>query len=556
MLESKTWRKLISIQKRRYILNYNYAYKLRFCLKNNKKMANVIEPRVNVVDYGPFQDEITSDEFVYGAAGITYKDIGALSEVMELKKSEANIAEKIRKSLIKSAGAGHASMATTPGLWVFLEGDCSKLVDSLFTGARFSSSLMPSGRRVPIAKDQIVVPRNIHDAGTEVEGIYVKSIENSIDVYERLQERGVEKQEASKIVPYGHRGGGFMFMPLETLIAYSKDFEANLSGIPREGIEIVNQLEDFVKTHGMDVTYEARKNSPRTSSPNPGIFHSRTNLAQEIVNENRNHVLDNPILLNLNHIPSNERDARIINYFENREAIFSAQKLIEFHWKEALSELDEIVQDYNNSISVTTASNSPWRVWGEVKRHRTLPHTVESIYHAVERAVKLAADMPSRTDNGVSYEDWPKVVSVPNAVKEKDNFNLWINTFKESLSDYTQLVRMGIPESDAIGVIPRGIKLGIVKQWDLYNLTTGYMSLRLCTTAEPEMRRTTEQERQLVLDSNLPNTIKGLIMPKCGYTGFCPDRNCGVVKKYVDFYDADVHKALQTARENEILRSL
>ena len=67
-----------------------------------------------------------------------------------------------------------------------------------------------------------------------------------------------------------------------------------------------------------------------------------------------------------------------------------------------------------------------------------------------------------------------------------------------SLDTYNTLIDMNVVESDAICVIPRGIKVGIVKDFDLYNLTTGYMSLRLCNTAEPEMRRTTEMERSLV----------------------------------------------------------
>jgi len=131
-------------------------------------MANIINPKVTVIDYGPkFKllngQEITPDEFVWGASRIAYKDIGTIPELLELKRNEKDISETIKKSLINSAGAGHASMATTPGFWAFLEGNSSKMVDSMFTGARFASSLMPSGRRVPIEVDKIVIPKKIHE---------------------------------------------------------------------------------------------------------------------------------------------------------------------------------------------------------------------------------------------------------------------------------------------------------------------------------------------------------------------------------------------------------
>jgi hypothetical protein len=327
--------------------------------------------------------------------------------------------------------------------------------------------------------------------------------------------------------------------------------------IPQEGIEIVSQLEDFIHANGMEITYEARKAAPREGCPNPNIFHNRNNLAQEIINKNKKDVLYEPIILSENVIPSLERDSRIDNLSKMKERIFESPNRIKDEWRSALNELEEIVQDYSNSIQITTGANSPWRVWGEVKRHRTLPQITESVYHAVERAINLHNDMPLKIDNCTNYKDWEKVVSVPSSVKTPENFQLWVNTFRDSLIAYDTLRKSGVIESDAIAVVPRGLKMGIVKTFDLYNLTTGYMSLRLCTTAEPEMRATTEKERGLVLDSkNIPDSIKSLIEPKCAYTGFCPDRYCGKVNNYVQSYNKEFHKEMQTFRETEIRKLL
>ena len=132
-------------------------------------MYEVINPKIEVVGFGPYRElpngQITPDEFVYGASGITYKGMRALDELMEAKEKDTDVREKMIKGLIKSAGSGHASMATTPGFWFIIQGTSSKLVDSIFTGARFSSSLMPSGRRVPISKENIVIPKGIAEKG-------------------------------------------------------------------------------------------------------------------------------------------------------------------------------------------------------------------------------------------------------------------------------------------------------------------------------------------------------------------------------------------------------
>ena len=321
-------------------------------------MAPIIDPKVTVIDYGPRLvleggQEITPDEFVWGAAAITYKDTGTVNELLERKANEEDISETIKTSLIKSGGAGHASMATTPGFWLYLEGNSSKMVDSMFTGARFASSLMPSGRRIPVEVGQIVIPKGIAEKGDELVNLYIQASEKNIQAYEQLQEDGVPKQEASKIVQYGHRGGGFMFMPLETLIHYAKDAEDN-SLMPREGKEILAQLEDFIHNNGMEITYEARKAAPRTVCVNPNIFHNRRNIAQELIEENYMGVLRSPAVVCSNHFPSKDRDNRINNWLKRREAIFSDPNSIKDNWQGLLRELEHIVEDHNNSFSITT----------------------------------------------------------------------------------------------------------------------------------------------------------------------------------------------------------
>ncbi len=530
-------------------------------------MVAVINPKVDVVSYGPVlevegEDEkkitITPDEFVYGAANITYKDTGALRELIDKKKNEEDLKDKVKKMLIKVGGSGHASMATTPGFWAFIEGDSSKFVDSIFTTAVFGSSLMPSGRRVPITKEAILVPKAIADKGKELTDLYLKQSEENIDTYEILMDkRKVPKEEAAKIVQYGHKGGGFMFMPLETLIHFSKLAEKDTDAMPDEGKEIISQLEGFVKENGMGTIYEARKQAPRTGCVHPNIFRDvqgiNENYAEEFLRrstENSNNLFYNSQLISSDIDLSSVLARRLEDYFRKREEIFKSPLSVKQEWSNLLSNLEEIVDDFNASTSIKIASNIPWRVWGEVKRHRTLSQDTESIYHAVNRAKEAVFNLDLGRE---SPEYWKKVLSIPNSVeKDSENFKMWTDAFSNSIKVYDKLIDSGVKESEAVAIIPRGIKMINIKNFDLYNLTTGYVSLRLCGTAEAEMRAITEGEAK-ILKSVLPNHLSELIAPKCHYVGFCPELDyqgakCRKVNQEVKNYDEDMHKSLQSAR--------
>ncbi|MBT3577486.1 hypothetical protein HN499_01610 [archaeon] len=532
-------------------------------------MATVIDPKVTVLDHGPVLEledgtKVTPDEIVWGASLITYKDTSVFNELIGLMQEE-DVNERMQSGLISSAGAGHASLSTTPGMWVYFEGDSSKFVDSMFSAVRFGSILVPSGRRVPIAEDQILIPRTIQEAGGEALGIYLENSKANINAYMDLHKsRGVPKQVASKAVQYGHRGGGLFFLPLETIVNLALDAESDPDSIPTEGLEILSQLEQQVHERGMGSTYEARKAAPRTGCPNPTIFHHRVNYAQEIVDENLEGVLDSPALLSSNFLNSPEMERRAQEYLRRRKAIFEeGPRTTRAHWRSLLREFDEFVRDYDPNVDVVTGTNSPWRIWGEVKRHRTVPQTAESVYHAAKRASKVV------NKEGATISDFHQVLSLPNSVTSNpDNQEIWLDRFSRSVEAYQRLVDLGIPEKDAIAIVPRGLKVGIVKRFGLYNLTAGYGSLRLCNTAEPEMRATTEAEMKLVLGhketpdymgtlgeekEGYPLNMDGLVAPKCGYVGFCPDRTpCAKIKSFDPDYTKQRHTSIKADLADEI----
>jgi hypothetical protein len=450
-------------------------------------------------------------------------------------------------------------MTTSTDLWIALQGDCSKLVDAAFTGASFGSSLMPSGRRVGIDREQIVFPNAIAKKPL-VSRIYEQASRNNIETYEILQKVGVDKQEAAKIVQYGHRGGGFMFVPLETVIGFVKEGEnfTSRAFLPDEFISVSQQIADFAKGNGMDIIYEARKASPRACYPNRNIFHNRDNSASERADKNLGGVLDIPIPLKFSAETTPKMLERIRHYLTERDRMTSSIHSTRKDWRGTLWELEKLVEDYNGSVSLKTAANISMRVWGEVKRHRTLSQITEPIYHAVARALKTIDEFNGDYANPLNViKQFDRVLSIPKSVATSpDNLKLWISTFSNALNAYRDLTEMVEPK-DAVMVIPRGIKVVCEKEFDLFNLTLGYMPLRLCSTAEPEMNALTKQESQFILNSDAPREIKNLIGPKCYAVGFClePGKNyekCKKVNVVAPGYDSDKHKFFEAKRVEDI----
>jgi len=181
-----------------------------------------------------------------------------------------------------------------------------------------------------------------------------------------------------------------------------------------------------------------------------------------------------------------------------------------------------------------------------------MPQIGESIYNAVGRAEEFVGD----------EENLAEVFSMPNFVRENEEaYKMWVWAFDRSLGAYSDLLDLGVMERDAIAVVPRGVKLGVFKHKGLYNLTAGYDSLRLCKTAEPEMRKLTEAETRAVkMDNRIGSDVKSLLGPKCYATGFCPEtvfgKSCQKVLAVNQGYDIDFHDRFMDERGSYIAEQL
>jgi hypothetical protein len=130
---------------------------------------------------------------------------------------------------------------------------------------------------------------------------------------------------------------------------------------------------------------------------------------------------------------------------------------------------------------------------------------------------------------------------------------LWICSKQHMFRKF--LLERGIPEREAITIVPRSTRVRTLETFDLSQILEFYMHLRLCHTCEPEMRATTElieQEMKKHLSERVPG-IEKLIGPKC-ILGFCPEpKHCAKMYAFNRDYTQELHSAIRKVSKNRAL---
>jgi len=244
---------------------------------------------------------------------------------------------------------------------------------------------------------------------------------------------------------------------------------------------------------------------------------------------------------------------------------FSSLKKIKRDWPKLLDLRQEILRDYNGSLRFKVLSTIPWRVWGEKKRHRTVPQVIESIYYCVERAAEKFSQfkrpIKKNSINKKLLKEIEEVFSIPPAIKNNPEFlSEYLLTALKSFQGYQNLIKLKIKPREAIFLIPRAVKIDILQEYDLYNLLTGYYPLRLCPTAEEEMRRNTLKEAaqiKKILSKKGCGWLNKFIGPKCQVMGFCPEeKSCQMILTSVKKYNEKFHQEMKAELKKRFQENL
>ena len=490
---------------------------------------------------------LNTQQIVALSALLTFKGKSIRRLLKDVEQKGENLNEKIKLILQKSSLRGHASIATTPSICLAYEG--SKFLDSSLTGIVFSSSLVSSGRRTETSEKDIVYPKKIF-VNRKARKIYRENSEKIIKFFNFLLSQKIKKDEASKILQYGIFGTGIVQLPIESIIGLKREYEQEIDWMPEEIGILLKKIEKETKKLGIDWLFATRQTAPRNVYPYPNIFKNpkKSNIVREL--RKRVKVSGGIKLVSMDILETPGLKKKITDLRRTTEKTFNSLRQIKKDWFKLLSLRQEILRDYNEAIRFKVLSIIPWRIWGEKKRHRTVPQIVESIYYCIDRTAdkftKLKKQIKAKKTNKKTVKEIEEFFSIPPSIKQdQELLSEYLLVALSAFEGYRNLINLKIKPREAIFLIPRAVKIDILQHYDLYNLLTGYYPVRLCSTAEEEMRRNTIKETVQIKNSLKKRGcgwLNKVIGPKCQIMGFCPEeKTCGTISGFVKKYNEKFH---------------
>jgi thymidylate synthase ThyX len=185
---------------------------------------------------------------------------------------------------------------------------------------------------------------------------------------------------------------------------------------------------------------------------------------------------------------------------------------------------------------------------------------VESIYYCVARTVKVfkkyKKQIKNKQLNKKMLDKIDSVFSIPPTIRNDREFiSKYLERAQDSLETYLKLLKLRVKPPDAIFIVPRGLKLDVLQDYNFYNLIAGYYPLRICPTAEEELRRLTAKEivaiKKLLKQKGLSWLAEHLV-PKCHVTGFClEEKPCAMIKSLVPDYNEKFHQEMMRDLEKK-----
>ncbi len=502
------------------------------------------------------KDFLGPDYIVSFLQKAVYKSVPLIKGLEEEILKEENIRETAFNKFSSSMLRGH-SLDGTAGIALKLHG--SKLLDSALTGIPFSRSFVTSGRRAKIHKENIIIPDSI-DKKYDLRKEYVETSETAIEIYDKIIDKIGSKQLASKVVPYNNPCDLYIRLPLSSIMTLALELEqqkqTNQIWMPREVEELISRLEnDILPDIDMKIMYDTRKAALRDTYLHWYVFKGKDdNFATEMAKLLGNPLEPTIIPTSINIQPTKGLRKKL-KYLEEKisftHTILNPKELSKAS-RENLLLLRDIVDSYNDSISLKTVSSLSWRVWSEQKRHSTLRQCVESIYRASDRAYEIIES--SRNKKDLFKRSEKAFVIPPEIKKDKELLRdyVWISSKQHLLRK--ELLDASIEERDAIYIVPRNTRLRTVETYDLINLIDLELPLRTCTTCEPERRATAEKKAEIIKDtlSGIIPELNYLIGPKC-ILGYCTEpKFCGKILEYNPDYSVSLHNHI---RENLIKKA-
>ena len=319
----------------------------------------------------------------------------------------------------------------------------------------------------------------------------------------------------------------FKILPLATKTRFAGNMDLRTAKGYTRWKEL-NYLPDSVRQFSNELDIQIKKEYPIMF--NSDIIADNNNESSKIHLEmidkiNSNDILYESLLWYADHtylIPDNKRFEQIYDKFKLKERFTGSgpDSMFLGYFNPLGFNFDEMIELFENkdeeSKAVTELTSfavvSKVDISGGIDtwRHTRVNRMIEPIYHAIDRGA--TATMP------VLYQR-----------KEKSGSDLpgeYLELSNSAIDLFKQLVNDGVPEKEAIDVLPHNIELLQIEMMDLFSFLN-IMALRTCIHSRPEVQQWSKSILREVSKTpdfeGLNNIVKDGILARGLQLGYCAE---------------------------------
>lgn len=421
-----------------------------------------------------------------------------LQNFLEKGKDLEKFASKMHN---ESTRRGHASLSTSVFVQFEVRG-CSRIGSMLLVASRFGSYLQESQRRKRVDPSYLLCPEELDVKG--LSDTYKQSAKACFEVYSQLCDEGVPIEDARYVLPLGVKTSLFVSTTFESMIPLIKlGLEAKSSKfIPNEVAVLANKISNMLE------------------KVSPALFRARMKFNGSPVA----YPLSNPF-----------KDEDIVTKIATENGLPSKPKLLDFRiigGENILSYISgrtttESLAQLSHLVYASMLEPMSLAAYHQAIRHRTVSTVVESIYTAIQRALK----------------DCEKWMVVPPTINRNPGLRKqFLDAISTALRIYNELLASGASPASAVYVVPQALKIYAVRVYDGFNLLypIGFVATRTCSYAQHEERSIAYKLWATVSEAN--GLIGSMMGEKCKLLGYCPEKDwCPIILKYRAYND-EIHQ--------------
>ena len=392
----------------------------------------------------------------------------------------------------------------------------SSLVSSTYVQGKFYKMQQQTRRSVIL--DAVIKNKTLDD-NKDVRDSYIDRFDFYWDLIEKRPNKvmGFDPyvQDSFKILPLATKTRFAGNMDLRTAKGYTRWKELNY--LPASVRQFSDKLDTQIKKE-----YPIMFNSDIIANVNDESSKIHLEMIDKIKS---NDILYESLLWYADHtylIPENKRFNQIYDKFKLKErfSVNGPDSMFLGYFNPLGFNFDEMIElfDKKDEESKAVSELTSFAVVSKVDisggidtwRHTRVNRMIEPIYHAIDRGA--TATMP------VLYQR-----------KERSGSELpgeYLELSNEAIDLYKQLVNDGVPQKEAIDVLPHNIELLQIEMMDLFSFLN-IMALRTCIHSRPEVQQWSKSILREVSKTpdfeGLNNIVKDGILARGLQLGYCAE---------------------------------